>query len=86
VVVKSVPANSVVVGVPGQNIARSKQHHATDAPDLNHTALPDLVGVSLSDLIHRVESLEAQLDGRQNGTPHVHAPTDGTWKGEDFSI
>jgi serine O-acetyltransferase len=86
VVVKSVPANSVVVGVPGQNIARSKQHHASDAPDLNHIALPDLVGVSLSDLIQRVEALEAQLDGHHNGAAHVHAPTDGTWKGEDFSI
>ncbi len=86
VVVRSVPANSVVVGVPGQNIARSIPHHAEDAPDLNHTSLPDLVGVSLSDLIKRVEALEAQVDHHSNGKPHVHAPTDGTWSGEDFSI
>jgi serine O-acetyltransferase len=86
VVVRSVPANSVVVGVPGQNIARSIPHHASDAPDLNHTSLPDLVGVSLVDLIKRVEALEAELDGQHNGKPHVHVPTDGTWKGEDFSI
>lgn len=87
VVVKSVPANSVVVGVPGQNIARSIPHHATDAPDLNHTTLPDLVGVSLLDLIKRVEALEDQLDGHENGKQHIHAPAeDGTWHGEDFSI
>ena len=86
VVVKSVPANSVVVGVPGQNIARSVPHHASDAPDLNHTSLPDLVGVSLIDLIKRVETLEAQANEQANGKPHVHAPTDGSWKGEDFSI
>jgi serine O-acetyltransferase len=93
VVVKSVPPNSVVVGVPGQVILRSKPHHATDAPDLDHTALPDLVGVSLVDLIRRVESLEAELDGAKdqqlghsNGKQHVHAPVDGTWTGEDFSI
>jgi serine O-acetyltransferase len=86
VVVKSVPANAVVVGVPGQNIARSKPHRQSDAPDLNHTALPDLVGVSLVDLIKRVEALEAEVDGHANGKPHVHAPTDGTWSGEDFSI
>jgi serine O-acetyltransferase len=86
VVVKSVPANSVVVGVPGQNIARSVPHHASDAPDLNHTSLPDLVGVSLVDLIKRVEALEAQVDGHANGIPHVHPPTDGSWQGEDFSI
>jgi len=86
VVVKSVPDNSVVVGVPGQNIARSKPHHANDLPDLNHTSLPDLVGVSLSDLIARVEALEKQVDGQEAVKPHIHAPTDGTWHGEDFSI
>jgi serine O-acetyltransferase len=86
VVVKSVPANSVVVGVPGQNIARSKPHHANDAPDLDHTKLPDLVGISLVDLIKRVEALEAEVDGHANGKPHVHAPVDGQWPGGDFSI
>jgi len=87
VVVKSVPSNSVVVGVPGQNIARSILHHANDAPDLNHTTLPDLVGVSLSDLIKRVESLETQTHALSNGKRHIHAPAeDGIWSGEDFSI
>jgi serine O-acetyltransferase len=86
VVVKSVPANSVVVGVPGQNIARSRPHHASDAPDLNHTSLPDLVGVSLVDLMKRMEALEEQVDGREADKPHVHAPEHGSWKGEDFSI
>ncbi len=86
VVVKSVPANSVVVGVPGLNIARSKPHHADDAPDLDHTAMPDLVGFSLVDLIKRVEALEAKGEGLTNGKPHIHAPTDGSWQGDDFSI
>jgi serine O-acetyltransferase len=86
VVVKSVPPNSVVVGVPGQNIARSKPHHASDAPDLDHIKLPDLVGVSLVDLIKRVEVLEAQGERHANGKPHVHVPIDGSWPGEDFSI
>ncbi len=86
VVVKSVPANSVVVGVPGQNVSRTILHHASDAPDLNHTSLPDLVGVSLIDLIKRVETLEAHANGQANGKPHVHAPTNGSWNGEDFSI
>jgi serine O-acetyltransferase len=86
VVVKSVPPNSVVVGVPGQIIARSRPHHASDAPDLDHTKLPDLVGVSLVDLIKRVEALEEQGERHANGKPHVHIPTDGSWQGEDFSI
>ena len=86
VVVKSVPANSVVVGVPGQNISRSKPHNSNDLPDLNHTSLPDLVGVSLSELMLRVEVLEKQLDGQETGNHHIHVPDHGTWKGEDFSI
>ena len=86
VVVKSVPANSVVVGVPGQNITRSIPHHISDAPDLNHTSLPDLVGVSLVELMKRVEALEEQVDGHDGVVHHVHAPTNGNWQGEDFSI
>ncbi len=86
VVVKSVPANSVVVGVPGQNIARSIPHHATDAPDLNHTSLPDLIGVSLAELMKRVEALEEQVDGHEQVLPHIHVPSNGNWHGEDFSI
>ena len=86
VVVRSVPPNSVVVGVPGQTVSRSKPHHANDAPDLDHSKLPDLVGVSLVDLIRRVEVLEAQGEKHANGKPHVHVPTDGSWPGEDFSI
>jgi serine O-acetyltransferase len=86
VVVKPVPANSVVVGVPGQVISRSKPHRATDAPDLNHAALPDLIGVSLTSLIQRVDALEERLDGREVTAPHIHAPEVGIWRGEDFSI
>jgi serine O-acetyltransferase len=86
VVVRSVPPNSVVVGVPGQNISRSKPHRDTDLPDLDHTALPDLIGVTLLELSQRVEALEAQVDGQQGEKPHIHTPSNGTWHGEDFSI
>src|SRR5512137_1795762 len=84
VVVKSVPPNSVVVGVPGQIVSRSHPHLASDAPDLNHTALPDLIGVSLSSLLTRVDALEARIDGHENGrhgepVPHIHAPEAGQW-------
>ncbi len=86
VVVRPVPANSVVVGVPGQIIARSKPHRASDAPDLNHTAMPDPFGVSLTSLLERVQYLEGRLDGHETTAAHVHAPEHGTWHGEDFSI
>jgi serine O-acetyltransferase len=86
VVVKSVPANSVVVGVPGQNISRSKPHRDTDAPDLDHTSLPDLVGVTLVELSQRLDALEEKMDGQKGNKHHIHTPTNGTWHGEDFSI
>lgn len=86
VVVKSVPENSVVVGVPGQNIARSKPHTAQDAPDLNHTTLPDAVGTAIKSLMERVEGLEKQLDGHKISPHHLHKPVDDMWMGEDFSI
>jgi len=86
VVVKSVPANSVVVGVPGQIVRRSHLHHADDAPDLNHTSLPDIIGISLKQLLERVEALEMQVEGHEAKKAHVHAPQDESWAGEDFSI
>lgn len=86
VVVKSVPPNAVVVGVPGQNIARSQPHRPSDAPDLNHTALPDPVGVALNSLLKRVEALEAHLNGQVAPAPRIRPPEADIWHGEDFSI
>ncbi len=63
VVVKSVPPNSVVVGVPGQIVTRSKPHTAQDAPDLNHAQLPDMIAAKLISLTARVETLEQQTLG-----------------------
>lgn len=62
VVVKPVPAGSVVVGVPGQIVARSKP--AGHIPDLEHGRLPDTVGGSLVSLLARVEAIETNL--------HIH--------------
>jgi len=85
VVVKSVPENSVVVGVPGQIIRRSQPHRPTDAPDLNHTSLPDIVGVTLKELLERVDKLESRVQGHDTH-PHIHAPQDEAWEGVEFSI
>ena len=86
VVVKSVPANSVVVGVPGQVVQRSQPHHLGDMPDLNHASLPDVLGLSLKQLLERVDVLETRLDGHALATAHVHAPHGASWAGDDFSI
>lgn len=84
VVVRSVAPNSVVVGVPGQVVARSKPRPVTSAPDLEHGQMPDLIGVTLTAVIHRVEALEAQLHVHEN--TEIHAPDHGVWSGHDFSI
>jgi serine O-acetyltransferase len=86
VVVKSVPPNSVVVGVPGQIVTRSIPHKASDPPDLEHTALPDLVGKTLVSLMERVEYLEERINGHVTELPHPHMEKDGSWRGEDFQI
>lgn len=86
VVVRSVPENSVVVGVPGQIVKRSQPHLASDAPDLNHTILPDTIGITIKSLIERVEDLENQLEGHETILPHPHKPEGELWRGGDFSI
>jgi serine O-acetyltransferase len=83
VVVKSVPTDSVVVGVPGQIVRRSQP---AQAPDLNHTSLPDILGVTLKELLQRVDELESRVDGHAEDHGHIHAPQDEAWVGADFSI
>ena len=85
VVVKQVPANSVVVGVPGQIIARSQPRPASAGPDLDETLLPDLVGTSLQSLLRRVDILEMAVEGHANRGDARPSET-GVWSGEDFSI
>jgi serine O-acetyltransferase len=79
VVVKEVPSSSVVVGVPGQIISRAKPGSPDDS-------LPDLVGVSLQQLLSRVARLEAQGGSPQQTGRVIRPPEAGVWHGEDFSI
>ena len=67
VVVKAVPANSVVVGVPGEVVARSKPRVQT--PDLEHGRLPDVIGDSLASVMFRLEALENRLNFHTS--PHL---------------
>jgi serine O-acetyltransferase len=85
VVVKPVPPGSVVVGVPGQVIDRSRPRPAGAVPGTGDTVLPDLIGTSLLSLLTRVSWLEALADG-QNPGPVIRPPRAGIWHGEDFSI
>ncbi len=87
VVIKSVPPNSVVVGVPGQIVQRSKPRDLTK-PDLDHNRLPDTIVVTLVSFVERLESLENRLDGHETNRFHqpvLHVPDHGVWHEEDFN-
>lgn len=85
VVVKPVPPNSVVVGVPGQVISRSRPRPAAARWDLDNGVVPDLVGASLQSLVTRVGRLETTVEGHPAPTG-VGPAENGVWRGEDFSI
>lgn len=86
VVVKPVPPNSVVVGVPGEVVVRDQRRPVKAAPDLEHGILPEVIHESLISLMARVEWLEQRIDGLPEPLPALHEPDDGIWRGEDFSI
>ena len=59
VVIRDVPANSVVVGVPGRVV----RHEGRAFPGINldHTALPDPLAQALEKLQHEIDLIEDQL-------------------------
>ena len=61
VVVREVPPNCVVVGVPGRVTYRDGQR-VTDAIDMNQTDLPDPVAKAIEQLVERIRSLEGELE------------------------
>jgi serine O-acetyltransferase len=73
VVVKPVPPNSVVVGVPGRIIKRGKMHLPSDPPDLDHIRMPDVMAETVQGLIERIETLEQQHSAK-NGKQPVAMP------------
>jgi serine O-acetyltransferase len=60
VVVRDVPPNSVVVGVPGRVTYKDGQR--VGGIDLNQTDLPDPVSRALDQLVDRIRTLEAELE------------------------
>lgn len=63
VVLRDVPDDCTVVGIPGRNICR----HANEClAVLEHAKLPDVEGNLIRSLVSRVQTLEAQLQTLQN--------------------
>jgi len=83
VVVKPVPPNSVVVGVPGQ-IVRRAEKPIDEMPDLHHDRLPDTLGEALRQVMTRLDQLEEELHVHNNGK--FKTDDEGYWIGSDFSI
>jgi hypothetical protein len=95
VVVKPVPPDSVVVGVPGEVVKREGEGRKAAVPDLEHGELPDVLGDALAHLTDRVEQLERRLEagsdpsipspiGRSRAREplvHVGGPSGESWSG-----
>ncbi len=83
VVVKPVPPDSVVVGVPGQIVKRS--HKGAEEPiDLHHDRLPDTLGDAMRQVLARLDRLEDTLHVEE--ADRIETDANGNWIGEDFSI
>jgi serine O-acetyltransferase len=61
VVVKDVPPNSVVVGVPGRVISRDGKRVAAEI-DLEHADLPDPLARAMEQVLDRIHALEQELE------------------------
>ncbi|HEV8142180.1 MAG TPA: serine O-acetyltransferase [Methylomirabilota bacterium] len=61
VVVREVPPNSVVVGVPGR-ITHKDGQRVSEGIDLDQTDLPDPVSRALEQLLERIRTLEGEVE------------------------
>ena len=61
VVIKDVPPNSTVVGVPGKAMAKGVKPVPPGAADLNHHELPDPEAIVMETLSHRIAELEGKI-------------------------
>lgn len=83
VVVKPVPANSVVVGIPGQVVVRSPAY-TPEKSDLHHDRLPDTLGTALTSVMQRLELIENTLNIHM--TAHPGGNGNGSRGGSDGGL
>ena len=72
VVVREVPTNSVVVGVPGRVTYRDGQR-VSGGIDLDQADLPDPVSKALEQLLERIRVLEGELETMRKKIEEEHA-------------
>lgn len=76
VVVREVPPNSVVVGVPGRVTYREGRRVPGEI-DLNQVDLPDPVAKAIEQLMERIRQLEAEVDALRKGIGREEVPRGG---------
>jgi len=72
VVVRDVPPNAVVVGVPGRVTYKDGQR-VTEGIDLNQTDLPDPVSRTIEQLVERIRTLEADVETLRKNLKEDHS-------------
>ena len=79
VVVKDVPPQSVVVGVPGQVIRRKRlvDEHQTD---LLHSDMPDAVVSNLKEIMNRLAEVESRLEIHSDQLSQMQLNPEGVWE------
>lgn len=74
VVVKNVPADSTVVGIPGRIVDTRLSQRTVNGISLDHNVMPDPVAKSIACLIERIETLEKELaEMRHEPAPPDHS-------------
>lgn len=75
VVVRDVPANRTVIGIPGRIVLRTEEASADNIYGINldHHLIPDPVGRAIACLIERIEVLEGQQRGEAGQCRHCDA-------------
>ena len=63
VVVKEVPENSSVVGIPGRVVMQQEQKVEKARPDLEHGKMPDPEAKAISCLFDQIRALEKKVEG-----------------------
>ncbi len=72
VVVRDVPPNAVVVGVPGRVTYKDGQR-VTEGIDLDQTDLPDPVSRTIEQLVERIRTLEADVETLRKDLKEEHS-------------
>ncbi len=87
VLVRSTPDHSVVVGVPGQVIAHGTAPGLDTRPKQDSPSAPDPLGLAVSSLMARVQSLEEHLGEEHHSHPGMPSMRpSGEWEIDGASV